>query len=207
MKKVILASGNKGKLSELQSYLTRLNIELVPQPKTAEYDVEETGTTFVENAIIKARHAAKLSGLPAIADDSGLMIDALDFQPGVYTARYAGVGCSSQDNIDLILKNLKSYPDLEKRKATFICVLVYMESAIDPLPVVSLGTWRGAIYPKMMGEGGFGYDPIFWDFKHQMTAAQMSKELKSELSHRGEACRKLLDKLSARYKSLMAQSQ
>jgi XTP/dITP diphosphohydrolase len=207
MKKVILASGNKGKLSELQSYLTRLNIELIPQPKTLEYEVEETGTTFVENAIIKARHAAKLSGLPVIADDSGLMIDALDFQPGVYTARYAGVGCSSQDNIDLILKNLKSYPDLEQRKATFICVLVYMESAIDPLPVISLGTWRGAIYPKMMGESGFGYDPIFWDFKNQMTAAQMSKELKSSLSHRGQACRKLLKKLTMKNKLVVFKNQ
>lgn len=196
MNKVILASGNVGKLRELQEILCDLPFELVPQPKTVEYEVEETGTTFIENAIIKARHASALSGLPAIADDSGLVIESLNGEPGIKTARYAGVGCSQQDNMDLILKKLKSFDDKQQRKAIFVCALVYMRSASDPLPVISVGQWHGAIAREKHGDAGFGYDPVFWDFEHEMTAAQMSKELKTQLSHRGKACRKLEKKLS-----------
>ena len=196
MNKVILASGNKGKLQELQSILADFAIELIPQPKTPEYEVEETGTTFIENAIIKARHACALSGLPSIADDSGLVVKALGGEPGVKTARYAGVGCNSQDNMDLILENLKDYKEIEQRKATFVCALVFMQSEFDPLPVISVGQWHGAITRKPIGEKGFGYDPLFWDFKHEMTAAQMPKDLKTKLSHRGQACEKLKNKLT-----------
>ena len=196
MNKVILASGNKGKLKELQDILGHLPFELVPQPKISEYEVEETGTTFIENAIIKARHASALSGLPAIADDSGLVIGALNGEPGIKTARYAGVDCSPQDNMDLILKKLKPYDQKEQRKATFVCALVYMRSANDPLPVIAVGQWHGAITREKHGDDGFGYDPVFWDFKHKMTAAQMSKKLKTKLSHRGKACRKLENKLT-----------
>jgi XTP/dITP diphosphohydrolase len=193
--KVILASGNQGKLHELQEILSDLPFELVPQPKTSEYEVEETGTTFIENAIIKARHAAKLSGMPAIADDSGLVIQALKGEPGIKTARYAGIDCTPQDNMDLILEKLKHLAGKKDRKATFVCALVYMRSANDPLPVIAVGQWHGAITRKKHGEAGFGYDPIFWDFKHKMTAAQMPKALKTRLSHRGKACRKLEQKL------------
>jgi XTP/dITP diphosphohydrolase len=196
MRKVILASGNKGKLQELQDILVDLPFDLIPQPKTKEYDIEETGTTFIENAIIKARHAAQLSGLPAIADDSGLVIDALMGEPGIKTARYAGVDCSPQDNMDLILKKLKPFDDKKQRTATFVCALVYMRSASDPLPVIAVGQWHGAITREKHGIAGFGYDPVFWDFKHKMTAAQMPKSLKTKLSHRGKACRKLQMKLS-----------
>ncbi len=195
---LILASGNKGKLIELQSALAGLNIELIPQPKTIEYEVEETGTTFVENAIIKARHASLLSGLPCIADDSGLVINALGGEPGVKTARYAGVACDSQDNMDLILSNLSGCSNLEQRRATFICVLVYMRSAYDPLPIIAIGEWHGAIAKEKSGADGFGYDPLFWDFDSQMTAAQMSKQQKASCSHRAQACqllKKQLEKL------------
>ena len=196
MNKVILASGNKGKLKELQDILGHLPFELAPQPKTSKYEVEETGTTFIENAIIKARHASTLSGLPSIADDSGLVIGALNGEPGIKTARYAGVDCSPQDNMDLILKKLKPYDQKEQRKATFVCALVYMRSANDPLPVIAVGQWHGAITREKHGDEGFGYDPVFWDFKYKMTAAQMSKKLKTKLSHRGKACRKLENKLT-----------
>lgn len=200
MGKVILASGNKGKLLELQEILVGLPFDLIPQPKTAEYEVEETGTTFVENAIIKARHAAHLSGMPAIADDSGLVIEALNGEPGIKTARYAGGNCSPQENMDLILKKLQQFNKKQHRKATFVCALVYMRSADDPLPVIAVGQWHGAITREKHGEAGFGYDPVFWDFKHKMTAAQMPKELKTELSHRGKACRKLEKKLKNMFK-------
>ena len=195
MNKVILASGNNGKLQELREILDDLPFELVAQPKTLEFEVEETGTTFIENAIIKARHAARLSGLPAIADDSGLMIEALNGEPGINTARYAGINCNSQENMDLILKNLLPFKEKNKRKATFVCALVYMQSDKDSLPIIAVGQWHGAITRKKHGDTGFGYDPIFWDFKYKMTAAQMPNKLKTKLSHRGKACRKLEIKL------------
>jgi XTP/dITP diphosphohydrolase len=195
MSKIILASGNKGKLVELQSILADLNVDLQPQPSTSEYDVEETGTTFVENAIIKARHASAISGLPSIADDSGLVVNALNGAPGVRTARYAGAGCSSQDNMDLILNNLSKYIDLKQRCATFVCALVYMRSANDPLPIIAVGEWHGAIALEKSGVDGFGYDPLFWDFENKITAAEMSSQLKTELSHRGQACRLLKKQL------------
>ena len=200
MNKIILASGNKGKLKELQNILADLNVELLPQPGTSEYDVEETGTTFIENAIIKARHASALSGLPSIADDSGLVVNALSGAPGVRTARYAGVGCSSQDNMDLILNNLSAYTSLEQRRATFVCALVYMRSANDPLPIIAVGQWHGAIALKKSGVDGFGYDPLFWDFENKMTAAEMPCQLKAQMSHRGQACHLLKQQLISQCK-------
>ncbi len=193
--KVILASGNKGKLLELQEILHDLPFELLPQAQTSAYHIEETGTTFVENAIIKARHAAELSGLPAIADDSGLVIAALNGEPGIKTARYAGENSGGQDNMDKILRKLKPFAKKRQRQATFVCALVYMRNAQDPLPIIAIGQWHGAITRQKHGLHGFGYDPVFWDFKHKMTAAQMPKSLKSKLSHRGKACKKLKQKL------------
>lgn len=196
MQKVILASGNKGKLLELKEILADLPFELIPQPASVDYSVEETGTTFIENAIIKARHAACLSGMPAIADDSGLIIESLDGKPGIKTARFAGEESTSQENIDLILEKLKPYNDKTQRKATFVSALVYMRSCDDPLPIIAVGEWHGAITRKKHGNAGFGYDPVFWNFEHKMTAAQMPKSLKTKLSHRGQACKILKSKLS-----------
>jgi XTP/dITP diphosphohydrolase len=200
MSKIILASGNKGKLIELQSILADLNVDLQPQPDTADYEVEETGTTFVENAIIKARHASALSGLPSIADDSGLVVNALDGAPGVRTARYAGAECSSQDNMELILTNLSIFKNLEQRRATFVCALVYMRSANDPLPIIAVGQWHGAIALEKSGVEGFGYDPLFWDFENKITAAEMPSQLKAQLSHRGQACHLLKQQMISQCK-------
>jgi XTP/dITP diphosphohydrolase len=197
MSKIILASGNKGKLSELQSILADLNLDLQPQPNTADYEVEETGTTFIENAIIKARHASELSGLPSIADDSGLVVAALNGAPGVKTGRYAGSDCNSIDNMELLLANLSEFKTLEQRRATFVCALVYMRSANDPLPIIAVGQWHGAIVLEKSGAEGFGYDPLFWDFDNKITAAEMSSQLKAQLSHRGQACKLLKQELAS----------
>lgn len=182
--KVMLASGNAGKLKELQSALSPLGLDLQAQPKSAEYEVEETGSTFVENAIIKARHASALSGLPCIADDSGLMVSALNDRPGVRTARYAGVNASSEDNMALMLKELDNETD---RRAQFCCVLVFLRHANDPLPVIATATWVGEIAEQASGAEGFGYDPIFFVPSHGKTAAELTREEKQSMSHRGQA--------------------
>ncbi|WP_154222454.1 RdgB/HAM1 family non-canonical purine NTP pyrophosphatase [Marinicella rhabdoformis] len=191
--KVMLASGNQGKLAELQLALSPLGFELIPQPKTAEYDVEETGSTFVENAIIKARHASALSGLPCIADDSGLMVSALNDKPGVRTARFAGVNATSEDNMALMLEQLEGK---ENRAAQFCCVLVFVRHANDPLPVIATATWSGEIAIEKSGADGFGYDPIFYVPTHKKTAAELSREEKQSLSHRGQAVAILSEQLA-----------
>ena len=192
---IVLASGNQGKLQELKTILADLQVNLIPQADTSAYQVEETGTTFVENAIIKARHASSVSGLPVIADDSGLVVAKLGGEPGVNTARYAGIDSDSTNNMEKLLDKLSELPTLQHRVASFVCVLVYMRSATDPLPVIAMGQWHGAIAHEPRGEGGFGYDPVFWDFSHKMTAAQMSGDLKASLSHRGKAGQILKEKL------------
>jgi XTP/dITP diphosphohydrolase len=197
--KVILASGNQGKLNELQQLFAGLNIELVPQPSDSIYHVEETGTTFVENAIIKARHVSNVSGLPAIADDSGLMVDALNGEPGVITARYAGQPSSSDKNMELLMKKLAPFKTLESRSARFVCVLVYIQSAIDPLPVIALGQWFGAISLEKFGSEGFGYDPIFWSFEEGKTVAQLPLSSKQIYSHRAKAAHQLKLQLTDKY--------
>jgi XTP/dITP diphosphohydrolase len=199
MKKVLLASGNQGKLLELKQLFSGLNIELLAQPNEECYEVEETGSTFVENAIIKARHASLLSGLPAIADDSGLVIEALGGQPGVKTARYAGENADSNENMDLVLKNLKTYESLETRSASFVCVLVFIRSATDPLPLISIGEWNGSICLQKHGSKGFGYDPIFWSFEENKSAAELDLVVKQKYSHRGKAARSLKLQLAGLY--------
>lgn len=184
--KVMLASGNEGKLLELQAALSPLGLELVSQPKTIDYEVEETGSTFVENAIIKARYAARLSGLPCIADDSGLMVSALNDRPGVKTARYAGEDATSEENMALMLKELENQAD---RRAQFCCVLVFVRHASDPLPVIATATWSGEIAEHKSGAEGFGYDPIFFVPSHSKTAAELTREEKQSMSHRGQAVR------------------
>lgn len=188
---IVLATGNKGKVKELSELLADHQINVVPQSNFDVPEVAETGTTFVENAIIKARHAAKLTGLPAIADDSGLEVDALKGAPGIYSARYAGENATDQDNIDKLLIAMKDVDD-EKRSARFHCVLVFMRHEADPTPIICHGSWEGSICRQQKGREGFGYDPIFSVSGYQETAAELSKELKNQLSHRGQALTKLL---------------
>ncbi len=182
--KIVLASGNPGKIKEIQAILKDLTV--LPQSQFNVEEAEETGSTFVENAIIKARNAASHCGLPAIADDSGLVIDALQGAPGVISARYAGINASDQDNLLKVLKNLEKTPT-EQRTARFVCVLVFMRHAYDPLPIIAQGIWEGLIMTESIGDNGFGYDPIFWVPAHKKSSAQLSSETKNAISHRGQA--------------------
>ena len=174
--------------------LSSLDVEVRPQSEFNVDEVEETGLTFVENAILKARHAAKISGLPAIADDSGLEVDALNGAPGIYSARYAGTDATDEQNLQKLLADLKNVPD-EQRTARFQCLLVYLRHADDPTPLICQGTWEGFITQEPMGDNGFGYDPVFFVPKHNCTSAQLTPEQKNQLSHRGQALNKLLTKL------------
>ncbi len=191
--KIVLASGNQGKIKEIQALLKQHPI--VPQTQWQLTEAEETGSTFVENAIIKARHAALHCQLPAIADDSGLVVDALDGAPGVISARYAGIGASDDANILKLLAALKNVPDAQ-RAARFICVLVFMRHADDPFPVIAHGVWEGKILSQPIGENGFGYDPVFWVEEYQCSSAQLPAEVKNRLSHRGKALQKLTQALT-----------
>lgn len=191
MTTIVLATGNQGKVKELSALLAQHQIEIVPQSDFNVPDVAETGTTFIENAIIKARHAAKITGLPAIADDSGLEVDALNGAPGIYSARYAGSDADDQQNNQKLLNALKDVPT-EKRTARFHCVLVYMRHSDDPTPIVCHGVWEGSIINEPIGEQGFGYDPLFWQADLNMTSAQLPRDLKNKLSHRGKALAELV---------------
>lgn len=194
--KVVLASGNKGKVNELTELLQAQNIEVLAQSEFDLESPEETGLTFIENALIKARYAAEKTGLPAIADDSGLSIPALDGAPGIYSARYSGEHVTDQSNIDLVLKNLEGKKG-DLRQATFNCVLVYLRHANDPTPIVCHGQWHGVIMDSQIGEGGFGYDPIFWVPETQCSAAELNKLDKNAISHRGKALALLISQLQA----------
>ena len=194
--KWVLATGNQGKVKEMSELLNSFSIEVLPQSQFNVPDVPETGTTFVENAIIKARHAAKLTGLPAIADDSGLEVDFLNGEPGIYSARFSGENATDQENIDKLLNKLEGLMP-EQRKARFQCVLVYMRHEFDPTPIICQGSWEGSITEGQDGTNGFGYDPVFWVESEQCTSAQLSKARKSELSHRGKALTQLVTLLKA----------
>jgi XTP/dITP diphosphohydrolase len=201
--KVVLATGNQGKVKELGTMLADLGINIVAQSEFSVSDVAETGTTFVENAIIKARHAAKQTGLPAIADDSGLAVDALGGAPGVYSARYShdvvtGENVTDQSNIDKLLIELANVPE-GQRQARFLCVLVFMRHADDPTPIICQGEWTGEITLEQHGENGFGYDPVFWVADKNCSSAQLSPEQKNVLSHRGQALKQLLVQLQAQF--------
>jgi len=199
MATIVLATGNKGKVKELASLFAEHNITIVPQSDFNVSEVAETGTTFVENAIIKARYAAKITGKPAIADDSGLAVDALGGAPGVYSARYAGESATDSDNTDKLLSALINVED-DKRSARFHCVLVYMQCAEDPTPIICHGVWEGSICREKHGEQGFGYDPIFWQADRQLTSAQLPRDIKNKLSHRGQALTQLVPLLLAKTK-------
>lgn len=195
MHEIVLASGNPGKIREIQAILA--DHPIVPQSAFNVVDAEETGSTFVENAILKARNAALYCQLPAIADDSGLVVDALNGAPGVISARYAGVGASDQDNVDKLLRELKDVPD-ELRTARFICVMVFMEHAQDPCPVIAQGVWEGRILEHAVGENGFGYDPVFWVPERNCASAELAPDIKNTLSHRGQALKMLTTLIKAR---------
>jgi XTP/dITP diphosphohydrolase len=194
--KVVLATGNKGKVTELARMLCGLGIEVLPQSEFAVIDAAETGSTFVENAIIKARHAAKQTGLPAIADDSGLAVHALGGEPGVYSARYSGDLATDQTNIIKLLDAMSDIPK-DKRQAKFLCVLVFMRHTHDPSPIICQGEWHGEIATEQQGENGFGYDPVFWIEEQNCSSAQLSPEQKNRLSHRGRALSQLLVQLQS----------
>lgn len=192
--KMVLASGNKGKIRELSALLNELNITLIPQAELGVADIEETGTTFVENALAKARHAANVTGLPAIADDSGLNVAALSGAPGIYSARYAGENANAKDNIQKLLMEMKNIP-ADNRQAFFYCVLVFMRSSDDPTPLICEGRWYGTILPAPQGEEGFGYDPVFYIPTLNKTAAQLPLAEKNTLSHRAKALKLLINYL------------
>ena len=194
MQDIILATGNPGKVRELSNMLKGFNVNIRPQSDFDVPDVPETGTTFVENAIIKARHAAKLTKLPAIADDSGIEVDALNGAPGIYSARYAGEGASDGDNLNKLIEATRAVPPTERR-ARYRCVLVFMRHADDPSPIICDGSWEGNLITEPRGENGFGYDPIFFVESDNCTSAELSKARKDELSHRGKALRELMARL------------
>jgi XTP/dITP diphosphohydrolase len=194
-KKIVLATGNPGKVREIGQLLADLDMEVVPQTQWPIMEVEETGLTFVENAILKARNAAEYTGLPAIADDSGLEVDALAGAPGIRSARYAGDQASDQANLQRLLLELDSVAE-GQRTARFQCVMVYMEHAADPTPIICQGTWEGSILREARGSGGFGYDPVFFVPSHGCSSAELAPEEKNRLSHRGQALRKLVAELA-----------
>lgn len=192
--KIVLASGNKGKLREFNQVLGQMDVEVVPQSDFNVSDADETGLSFVENAILKARHAAQITGLPALADDSGLEVDALQGAPGIYSARFSGPGASDADNNAKLLELLKDLP-AEKRTARFRCLLVFMRHAEDPTPLICQGTWEGQILTEARGDNGFGYDPLFLIPELDKASAQLPPEQKNVLSHRGQAVTELISRI------------
>ncbi|ASG02679.1 XTP/dITP diphosphatase [Vibrio anguillarum] len=195
MKKIVLATGNQGKVREMADLLVDFGFDVVAQTELNVPEAEETGTTFIENAIIKARHAAKITGLPAIADDSGLEVDYLQGAPGIYSARYAGENASDQQNLEKLLAAMEGVPD-EQRTARFHCVLVFMRHENDPTPLVCHGTWQGRILHQAHGSNGFGYDPIFFVPEDNCASAELLPARKKQLSHRGKALKMLFKTLN-----------
>ena len=186
MNRLVLASGNAGKLAEFNALLADVGFDVRPQSEFGVEDAEETGLTFIENAILKARHASQATGLPALADDSGLVVDALGGAPGLYSARYAGEHGNHAANIDKLLHELREVPD-ERRSARFVCVLALLRHADDPQPLIAQGLWEGRILHARQGDGGFGYDPVFFSPTEHMSAAELPAEVKNLVSHRGRA--------------------
>lgn len=192
--KIVLASNNAGKVKEFNALFTSRNVEVIPQTALQVDEVEETGLTFVENAILKARHAAKVTGLPSLADDSGLVVPALNGAPGIYSARYADKSATSYDNIQKLLQVMESMPEVD-RVAHFHCTLVFMMHAEDPSPLICEGDWFGHILHQPQGVDGFGYDPVFFDPAENQSAAELPLALKNKISHRGQALERLLKRL------------
>ena len=191
MKKIILATGNEGKVRELNAML-RGHYNVISQSDMHVKEVPETGTTFIENALIKARNASLQTKLPALADDSGLQVEALNGEPGVYSARYAGESATDNDNIEKLILNMDQH---DNRKAHFCCAMVFVKSASDPSPVIVEKRWEGELLREPVGENGFGYDPVFYLPDHGCSSAQLQPEVKNEISHRGQALSDLLKQL------------
>ncbi|MEY3667637.1 MAG: hypothetical protein RL572_1177 [Pseudomonadota bacterium] len=191
MQRIVLATSNAGKLREFQQMLGSAELEFLTQRSLGVSDADETGLSFVENAILKARHAAAATGLPALADDSGLEVDALRGAPGIYSARYAGPGATDAQNNAKLLAALQDVPEAQ-RSARFVCCIAFMRHATDPLPFVCHGTWAGRILFTPAGDKGFGYDPLFFVPTHACASAQLEPAIKNALSHRGQALRQLL---------------
>jgi len=197
--KIILATGNTGKVREIQSVLANGNIEVLPQSQFDVPDAIEDGLTFVENALIKARHASKLTGLPAIADDSGLEVDYLNGQPGIYSSRYAGKAGDNKANNAKLLEALKGVKK-EQRSARFQCVIVYLKHELDPTPILCQGTWEGYITEEASGAQGFGYDPLFFVEDRNCTSAELEPGIKNLISHRGQALKEFVKTFSKQQK-------
>jgi XTP/dITP diphosphohydrolase len=193
---IVLASNNAKKIREFNQLFERLELKVVAQGDYGVEEIEESGLSFVENAILKARNAAQHTGLPALADDSGIEVDALQGAPGIYSARFAGVGASDEANWRKLLQDLESIPD-NRRQARFQCLLVLMRHAKDPTPLICQGTWEGRILHAPAGENGFGYDPVFFVPEQGKSSAQLPAELKNALSHRGQALQQLVERLVA----------
>jgi XTP/dITP diphosphohydrolase len=190
-KTLVLASSNPGKVREINQMLAGLDLSVVPQSDFKVIDAEETGLTFIENALLKARNATRHTGLPAIADDSGLEVDYLNGAPGIYSARYAGKSASDEQNLRKLLDDLVGIPEAE-RTARFQCLMVYLRHEFDPTPIICQGTWEGRLLLEPRGANGFGYDPIFFVPTHNCSSAELPPEVKNKLSHRGQALRLLV---------------
>ncbi len=196
--KIVLASGNAGKVREIAQLLEGLSLKVLPQSEFNVPEIEEIGLTFIENAILKARNAAHHTGLPVIADDSGIAVDVLQGRPGIYSARFAGVGASDEDNLLKLIDMIKPFPE-DQRTARFICSMVYLRHEHDPMPIIAQGVWEGQLVTDPKGENGFGYDPVFYVASQQCTSAELPPEVKNKLSHRGQALMQLLGKLKEVY--------
>jgi XTP/dITP diphosphohydrolase len=195
--KVVLATGNPGKIRECQEILAPLGLETFPQSDFDVGEVEETGKTFVENALIKARHVCEITNLPALADDSGLVVKALNGAPGIYSARYAGQNASALENIKALLKALEN-TDAISRHAMYYCCMVFLRHSEDPTPLIAHAIWKGRILPSPEGENGFGYDPVFYVKEKSCSAAMLTPEVKNKFSHRGKALRALVQEYRER---------
>ncbi len=200
--KLVAATDNQDKLKEIKSYLADLPIELIPQSNFHVPIVAETGLSFIENAILKARHAAKYCELPCIADDSGLAVDALGGAPGIYSARYAGDDARAEDNIKKLLAAIKSLEG-EERRARFYCVIAFVKHYNDPTPIICQAQWEGRLLEEPAGTGGFGYDPIFFIPNLNCTAAELEPEQKNNISHRAKALNEFTSKIKIAYPQLI----
>jgi XTP/dITP diphosphohydrolase len=195
--RLVIATGNAGKLKEIRRIFSGLDVDIVPQSDFDTPEADETGLSFIENAIIKARNAAAHTGLPALADDSGIEVDALNGEPGIHSARYAG---DDESNIDKLLRELDATGDAQ-RSARFQCVMAYVRHARDPVPLIAQGSWEGKILTRRQGEGGFGYDPVFYVPEQGCSAAELAPDQKNAISHRGKALSLMLDQLAKIYSS------
>jgi len=192
---IVLASNNPGKAKEINALLRDSTFNVISQSEFNVEEVEETGLTFIENALIKARNACRYTDYPVIADDSGIEVPALKGRPGIYSARYAGIEASDEDNLNKLIEDIKPLSEAD-RMARFVCVMVYMEHAEDPTPIIAQGFWNGVVIKEPRGENGFGYDPMFYVPTHDCVSAKLSPEIKNKLSHRGQALRSLVEQLS-----------